>query len=104
MASVAGAQGTVVQLPTFNFFGISTTVSVPDSGAGYLGGVSSSASRRVERGFPIVGRGRPFGNRAIARSTQAGGVSVRAQIHDFEAMEESLLGQADALARTARVP
>ena len=44
-AELAVAQ--VVQLPTFNFFGISTTVSVPDSGAGFVGGnsISSIAGR-----------------------------------------------------------
>jgi hypothetical protein len=37
------AQAQTVQLPTFNFFTVRTTVSVPDSGGAYLGGVNRSA-------------------------------------------------------------
>jgi hypothetical protein len=96
------ASAQVVQLPTFNFFGISTTVSVPDSGGAYLGGVSSSSMSRLERGLPGFGRmpfaGRPFGDRAIAGRTVASGVSISATIHDFEAMDEALLEQGRAMA------
>ena len=35
-----------VQLPTFNFFTISTSVEVPDSGEAFLGGNSSSSDRQ----------------------------------------------------------
>jgi hypothetical protein len=99
--STAHAQ--VVQLPTFRFFGLSTTVSVPDRGSAYLGGVSRSAMSRSEQGMPIVGHvpfaGRAFGNRAIAGRTETSGARVSAYIHDFEAMEEELLGQAGTVAR-----
>jgi hypothetical protein len=91
-----GATAQVVQLPTFNFFGISTTVSVPDSGAGFVGGNSISSMGRFERGLPVFGHvpigGRPFGSRAIAGRAQASSVSVSATIHDFDAMDEALLG------------
>jgi hypothetical protein len=97
------AHAQVVQLPTFRFFGLSTTVSVPDRGSAYLGGVSRSAMSRSERGVPIVGHvpfaGRAFGNRAIAGRTETSGARVSAYIHDFEAMEEELLGQAGTVAR-----
>jgi hypothetical protein len=97
------AHAQVIQLPTFRFFGLSTTVSVPDRGSAYLGGVSRSAMSRSERGLPILSRvpvaGRAFGNRAIAGRTDLSGASVSAYIHDFEAMDEELLGQAAAAAR-----
>jgi hypothetical protein len=97
IAAVNIAAAQVVHLPTFQFFGINTTVSVPDRGAAYLGGVSRSSSGRTGRGLPLVSRmpfaGRPFGNRAAAVSSQASGVSVSAYIHDFESMDQQLLRQ-----------
>jgi hypothetical protein len=94
------AHAQVVQLPTFRFFGLSTTVSVPDRGSASLGGVSRSATSRSEHGLPILSRvpvaGRTFGNRAIAGRTETSGASVSAYIHDFETMEEERLGQAAA--------
>ncbi len=95
----SGARAQVVQLPTFRTFGMSTTVSVPDRGSAYLGGISGSSMHRRERGVPGLGHvplaGRAFGNRAIGGRTRAGGVSVSAHIHDFEAMEDDLLRQAN---------
>jgi hypothetical protein len=103
IALADGAQAQVVQLPTFRFFGISTTVSVPDSGGAYLGGNSRSSRGSIHRGLPGLSKapvvGRPFGNRGIAGSTETGGMSVHAQIHDFEAMEQALVGQATEVAR-----
>jgi hypothetical protein len=94
----SGSQAQVVQLPTFRFFGISTTVSVPDSGGAYLGGISRSSRGGAERRLPGLSRapvvGRPFGNRGIAAATQTGGMSVHASIHDFEAMDKALIGKA----------
>jgi hypothetical protein len=99
------ARAQVVQLPTFRVFSMSTTVSVPDRGSAYLGGISGSSWRRRERGVPGLGHvpfaGRAFGNRAIAGQTRSSGVSVSAYIHDFEAMEEDLLRQADPVVRRA---
>jgi hypothetical protein len=93
------ARGQVVQLPTFRVFSMSTTVSVPDRGGAYLGGISSSSIHRRERGVPGLGRvpfaGRAFGNRTVAGHTRSSGVSVSAYIHDFEAMEEDLLRKAN---------
>jgi hypothetical protein len=103
----SGANAQVVQLPTFRVFSMSTTVSVPDRGSAYLGGVTSSSTSRRERGLPGLGHvpiaGRPFGNRSISSHTRAGGVSVSAHIHDFEAMDEALLRQAGAAVRRAPV-
>jgi hypothetical protein len=81
-----------VQLPTFHFFTSTGTVVVPDGGDAFLGGVSGSSVGRVDRGIPGL-PSRPFTNNAIGTSTGASNVSVSAQIHDFEAIDQTLLGQ-----------
>jgi len=83
---------TTVQLPTFNFFAISTSVEVPDSGTGFLGGMNSSASGSSQGGIPGLGF-RPFSNSATAAAGHGGGMSVRATIHDFDALDKALLGK-----------
>src|SRR5436309_1429573 len=75
---------TTVQLPTFNFFTVATTVEVPDSGGGSLGGVGSAASGRVERGIPGLGF-RPFANTATGSARSGGNMSVHAEIQDLDA-------------------
>jgi len=86
-----GAAGQAVQLPTFHFFSLSTTVSVPDGGDAAFGGISRSSSGRVQRGIPGL-PSQPFDNVATGRATGAGNVSASATIHDFEAMEKALEG------------
>jgi hypothetical protein len=94
-AGVANAQPVgVVQLPTFQFFSVQTTVSVPDSGGAYLGGARRSSTYHSQRGLPLVGRDPLFGGRAIGRTSSASGVSVHAQIHDMQEMDEAVLRQA----------
>ncbi len=89
-ASVAfSQQPTTVQLPTYSYFTTNTTVSVPDRGSVYLGGVKRAATGRSEFGTPLL----PFGNRSIGTERSATGVSVSVYIHDFEAMDEYLLSQ-----------
>jgi len=96
-----------VQLPTFSYFGVGTSVLVPDRGGAVLGGVSRSASQirqfRVPGpmggalgiaspgpgGWPHAGWGQR--SSGTTSSAQIAGVSV--WIHDFEAMEAQLLGQ-----------
>jgi hypothetical protein len=80
--------GTTVQLPTFSFFTVSTTVSVPDQGSTSLGGVNS-----VSNGSTAYGPSFP-GNRASGASSSAGGMSVHVTIHDFESMDAETLRQA----------
>jgi len=96
-SALAQQQATAVQLPTYSFFGLNTTVSVPDRGAAYLGGIKRAASGRNEFGVPMLGKlpffGRPFANRSIGMERSASHMHVTATIHDFEAMEEALLGQ-----------
>jgi len=86
------AQATTIQLPTFNFFTVNTTVEVPDGGSGFIGGLGSAAAGRTERGIPGLGFFPPLGNRATGSTGHAGGVSVSATIHDFDAMDRALLG------------
>jgi hypothetical protein len=82
---------TTIQLPTFNFFGISTSVEVPDSGEGFIGGVNSATSASSQRGLAGLGFV-PFSNRADASGAHGGGMSVRATTHDLDAMDKALLG------------
>ncbi len=72
-AATANAQ--TVQLPTFHFFTLNTSVLVPDGGDAFLGGVNRATSGRNERGIPGL-PGRPFTNTGIGGSTVASGVSV----------------------------
>ena len=88
----AARPGTAVQLPTFSFFSTSTTVSVPDGGSALLGGVNRSQQGSNEYGVPMLPF-RPFGNTSIGGSTSDASQRVTATIHDFEAMDEALLGQ-----------
>ena len=80
-----------VQLPTFRFFGASTTVEVPDSGSGFIGGLNSSSAGQNNSGIPGLGF-RPFTNRATSGGGQGGGTSVTAAIHDFDALDRERLG------------
>jgi len=99
-ASEALAQATTVQLPTFSFFSVATTVSVPDRGSALLGGVNRASEGRSDfgvpclSGLPFLGRG--FHSAAVGRQVGAGTMRISAQVHDFEAMERSLLGNSTA--------
>ena len=86
---ILSAEAQTVQLPTFSYTTVNTTVSVPDRGGMYLGGVGYSSIGSSEAGTPIL----PFKNRSSGRSTRATGMSVSAYIHDFEEMEQELLKQ-----------
>ena len=77
----------VVQLPTFHFFSVSTSVSVPDGGDAFLGGVGTVSSARTERGIPGF-IGQPFTNIATGSTIGAASASVHAEIHDFEALDQ----------------
>lgn len=87
---VPGDAATTVQLPTFSFFTISTTVSVPDRGGAFLGGVDRSTGNIHSNGPPGLA------NRAGASGVAGGGVSVSAQIIDVRAMDKQLLAEAAA--------
>jgi len=94
-----------VQLPSFSYFGVDTSVSVPDRGSMSLGGVGRSSMGSTAFG-PVLGpRSRSFSRQMSASST-----TVNATIHDFNAMDRQLLDQAQksygksprAATRTAR--
>jgi Flp pilus assembly secretin CpaC len=91
----SSACGQTLQLPTFEYFTVNTTVSVPDGGTTYMGGVNRSSAGRTSGGVPLLGKvpfaGRPFGNRAIGRDMSAAGVSATARIIILEE-EEAKLG------------
>lgn len=81
------APASAVQLPTFGYNTVNTTVSVPDRGGVYMGGIKRSSSGRTESGAPLL----PFKNRSIGNQTSASSFSVHTYIHDFEAMDEAAL-------------
>jgi len=81
---------TTVQLPTFSFFTVQTTVSVPDSGGAYLGGLGRAADGSRTRGFG------PLKNRGLGSTRGASGMSVHAQIIDQHEMDQAILAEAAA--------
>jgi hypothetical protein len=97
IAGTAFAQqgGQAVQLPTFSMFTVNTTVSVPDQGCTYLGGIKRAAEGRNEFGVPMLGKlpfaGRLFKNVGIGRDVSAGNMHVTARIIIPEE-EEAKLG------------
>ncbi len=93
-ADTASAQrpGRVVQLPTLSQFSVDTTVSVPDQGGGYLGGMGYGGSGIDEFGSPLS----PWRNSALGSQGSVSGAFATATIHDFRAMDEALLSQPTA--------
>lgn len=89
-----------VQLPTFSFTTVNTTVSVPDGGAAFLGGTNSASSGRSEFGLP--GLALPgLQNRSIGQDRGASNMWVTAKIHDFDAMDQALLNSASSITATS---
>lgn len=68
-------EGTTVQLPTFAFTSVSTTVSVPDGGTILLGGIKRLRETRSEQGVPILSKipyiNRLFKNVGTGRETNS---------------------------------
>lgn len=68
-------RGTTVQLPTFSFVTVTTTVSVPDGGTVLLGGIKRLSEGRNEFGVPMLNKipyvNRLFKNVGIGRETQS---------------------------------
>ncbi len=73
--STTTSNGTTVQLPTFSFVTVTTTVSVPDGGTVLLGGIKRLSEGRNEFGVPILNKlpyiNRLFKNVGIGRETQS---------------------------------
>lgn len=85
-----GQAPTTVQLPTFRFFTVQTSVSVPDGGGAYLGGMKTARDSSLTRGFG------PFRSRGIGSDRGAGGMSVHATIIDLKEMDDAILAEAAA--------
>ena len=73
-SAFAQAKATI-QLPTAKVISVQTTVTVPDSGSGFLGGLNSGSSSRG----PGMARG---------EARDGMGANVRAVVIDFDSMEE----------------
>ncbi|MEX2187155.1 MAG: hypothetical protein WD875_10190, partial [Pirellulales bacterium] len=88
-------EGTTVQLPTFEFVTVSTTVSVPDGGTVLLGGVKRLTEERREEGVPMLSKlpyiSRLFKNVGIGRTTQSLMMMVTPRII-IQEEEEARLG------------
>lgn len=86
---------TTVQLPTFSQFTVVTTVSVPDGGTAYLGGIGRGSDSNITRGIG------PLRNRGLSSSRGASGVSVSATIIDHEEIDRAILTEAAAKRKPA---
>lgn len=87
LSTQVGTAQVTVQQPVIDRFSVATTVSVPDRGRAFLGGVNSAGESRSNFG-PL----RSGSNTGQFRSASSASVSVF--IHDFEEMDRQLLGQA----------
>lgn len=87
-------QGTTVQLPSYAFVTVTTTVSVPDGGTVLLGGIKRLSEGRNEFGVPILNKipylNRLFKNVGIGRETQSLMMMVTPRIIIQEEEEERL--------------
>ena len=67
--------GVTVQLPTFSYVSVTTTVSVPDGGTVLLGGIKRLSEGRTEDGVPILDKipylDRLFKNVGIGRESSS---------------------------------
>ncbi len=90
------SSGTTVQLPTFSFVTVVTTVSVPDGGTVLLGGIKRLSEGRNEFGVPMLNKipyvNRLFKNVGIGRETQSLMMMVTPRIIIQEEEEELILG------------
>jgi general secretion pathway protein D len=86
--------GTTVQLPTFSYTTVNTTVSVPDGGTILLGGIKRLSEGRTEDGVPMLDKvpylNRLFKNVALGRETQSLMMMVTPRIIIQEEEEEKL--------------
>lgn len=83
----------VVQLPSVGVTSVATTVSVPDGGSAYFGGIGRSSSGSTSRG---IGPGRLLGSRAIGSAASAGGITAHATILDMAELDEAVLAEGRA--------
>lgn len=95
--------GEVIEMPTFSFTTVNTTVTAPDGGTALLGGISRAAEGSTTRGVPLLnkvpGLNRLFNNRGIGRTMQASNMSVVPRIIILEEEEERQVGRVLAARR-----
>ena len=88
------SSGITVQLPTFSFVTVTTTVSVPDGGTVLLGGIKRLSEGRNEFGVPILDKipylDRLFKNVGIGRETSSLMMMVTPRIIIQEEEEEKM--------------
>ncbi len=84
----ATAQQVTVQQPLVGVFQVNTTVSVPDRGSAFLGGVRSAASGRSAFGPLRSGS-------SLGLQRDASTATAHVYIHDLHAMDEALLASAE---------
>ena len=93
-STTTNRSGTTVQLPTFSYVTVTTTVSVPDGGTVLLGGIKRLSEGRNEFGVPILDKvpyiNRLFKNVGIGRETQSLMMMVTPRIIIQEEEEEKL--------------
>jgi hypothetical protein len=96
-ASAARAQAITVQQPVIGVHSVRTTVSVPDRGTMFLGGVKRAGESRSN-----------FGPLRAGTSTglfrEQAGTQVRPWIHDLRAMDEAVLAEAEQRSAASRRP
>ncbi len=97
-SDAATRSGVTVQLPSFSFVSVVTTVSVPDGGTVLLGGIKRLSEGRNEFGVPLLSKvpyiNRLFRNVGIGRETDSLMMMVTPRIIIQEEEEERLLGVA----------
>ncbi len=93
-ATSTSRTGTTVQLPTFSYVTVTTTVSCPDGGTVLLGGIKRLSEGRNEFGVPLLNKlpyiNRLFKNVGIGRETQSLMMMVTPRIIIQEEEEEKL--------------
>ncbi len=87
-SNVTEAQNAQVQQPVVDVFRVDTTVSVPDRGSEFLGGVSSARDGRSAYG-PV-----PLGT-SSGRALSNSAMHTHVYIHDFEWLDLQLLIEAE---------
>jgi general secretion pathway protein D len=93
-SKASSATGVTVQLPSFQFIAVVTTVSVPDGGTVLLGGIKRLNEGRNEVGVPLLSKvpyvNRLFRNIGIGRTTDSLMMMVTPRIIIQEEEEERM--------------
>jgi general secretion pathway protein D len=93
-SKTTAATGTTVQLPTFAYVTVTTTVSVPDGGTVLLGGIKRLTEERKEYGTPMLNKipyiSRLFRNTGVGRDASSLMMMVTPRIIIQEEEEQAL--------------